>query len=222
MLSDQKRGWQGRSGGVAPPTAETSDNSRCLASSRRTRKCGAGATSGWAKKGLLRAPENYFQFHRVWRRRCQTNDERRSYLRLIGPTRLPTLFRVEMEPDVMSHVVLFLRHEFLPSLEQEGSERLKPPSGSTKDQPGACQLSSGGSGGDGDETMAPPVEVAQRCVEWLCALAKTGGFGINMQFLAGEEKRSLTRLFDLLVAAFDESGLEDAGVIHSLRKIYVV
>lgn len=221
MLSDQKRGWQGRSGGVAPPTAKTSGNGRCLASSRRTPKCDASATGSWAKKGPLRAPENYFQFHRVWRRRCQTNDERRSYLRLIGPTRLPTLFRVEMEPDVVTNVLSLLCDEFSPWLEQEDSERLKPPSGSTKDQPGACQISRE-SGGGGDLTMAPPVEVAQRCVEWLRALTKTGGFGINMQFLAGEEKRSLARLFDLLVAAFDESGLEDAGVIYSLRKIYVV
>lgn len=123
----------------------------------------------------------------------------------------------------MSRILSLLCDGFLHRLESNHHpEHLKLPSGSTEDTPGAGQSTSGEGGGDVDLMMASPVEVVKRCVGWLSALTKTGGFGINTQFLAAEEKRSLARLFDLLAATLGESGLDDVDMVCSLRKAYTV
>ncbi|CAM9131569.1 unnamed protein product, partial [Hapterophycus canaliculatus] len=91
MLSDQKRGWQGRSGGFVS-TKNRQDR--------------------WAKTDPLRPPKDNSQFQRDWRRRCRTDDERREYLRLIGPEKLSVLFRVEMEPDILAQLLSLVCREF--------------------------------------------------------------------------------------------------------------
>ncbi|CAN0479265.1 unnamed protein product, partial [Ectocarpus sp. 12 AP-2014] len=91
MLSDPKRGWQGRVSGVAPTTKVSGSTGRQKAPRRTQRP--------------LRAPKDYAQFQRDWRRRCRTNGERRDYLRLVGPKNVSALFRVEMEPDVLGQVL---------------------------------------------------------------------------------------------------------------------
>lgn len=235
MLSDQKRGWQGRSGGVVPATKKPgrNGNNTNKKASGRTKTPGTAAVIGsGAKTGPLRAPKDHSQFQRDWRRRCSTDIERREYLRLIGPDSFPALFRVEMEPDVLGQVLLIICSEYPPpAAQQPAAEHLvgTAPSSATPptvDRPGAGPADSvDGASSAGDEKSPSLLGVggARYCVDWLWALTRTGRFAVNILFLEGKEKLALARVFDLITAAFSENGHDqDAGNLLSLRKAYAV
>lgn len=218
MLSDPKRGWQGRVGGVAPTTKVSGSTGRQKAP-RRTQRSVDTAISGGAKAGPLRAPKDHAQFQRDWRRRCRTNGERRDYLRLIGPKNVSALFRVEMEPDVLGQVLSVVCEEFpfqpqridtATPATQENEERSGAPT--RGDAAGSAAIIANGNA-SADETGA------RFCVEWLWALSRTGRFAVNILFLADNEKQALARAFDLITAVF---GDEDDEEISSLRKAYAV
>lgn len=232
MLSDQKRGWQGRSGGVVPATKKPGRFGKNKEASGRTRTPGAAAATigNGVKAGPLRAPKDHSQFQRDWRRRCSTDIERREYLRLIGPDNFPALFRVEMEPDVLGQVLLVICGECPPPpAQQPGSEHLvstAPPSATpTVDQPGAGpEESDDNASSAGDEKSSLlGVDGARYCAEWLWTLTRTGRFAVNILFLEGKEKLALARVFDLITAALSKNGDDqDAGKLLSLRKAYAV
>eukprot|EP00752_Nemacystus_decipiens_P014207 g12636.t1 len=219
MLSDQKRGWQGRSGGVAPVTKKPGSHGRDK-TPRGTRKCdGAEIRESAKSTGPVRAPRDYSQFQRDWRRRCRTDDERREYLRMISPDKLPVLFRVELEPDILGQVLLLICHDFTGHPVGDKIDSAKAPT----HQPGDGNASStfGSSPGSNGGSLLGEDE-ARYCVEWLSALSKTGRFAVNILFLEEKEKLALGRLFDLITAACNGSSDEDSGKILSLRKAYAV
>ncbi|CAN0156195.1 unnamed protein product [Ectocarpus fasciculatus] len=221
MLSDPKRGWQGRVGGVAPTTKVSGSTGRQNAP-RRTKRCVDTAISGGAKAGPLRAPKDHAQFQRDWRRRCRTNCERRDYLRLIGPENVSALFRVEMEPDVLGQVLSVVCQECplqpqridtaSPAAPEEEEARSGAPTkGDAAGMHRAAETANGNASGD---------EAGARFyMEWLWALSRTGRFAVNILFLADKEKVALARVFDLMSAVF---GDEDGEEISSLRKSYAV
>lgn len=216
MLSNQKRGWQGRSGGVLPPSAKAGSNGRRKGSSTKTRYRGAGASTigGSAKKGPLRAPQDHSQFQQDWRRRCHTDSERQAYLRLIGPEKLPVIFRVEMEPDTLGQVLSLVCAGFTPETHARDLDADTPPVPTDR----ADAIAAGG-----DSCQASREEAARNCVDWLWALTRTGRFEINIQFLDSKEKRALTRVFDLIAEVFnDGSDGQDPERLKSLRKVYAV
>lgn len=213
MLSDQKRGWQGRSGGVMPPAAKPGSSGRRKGSSTKTRNRAAGAIGGSAKKAPLRAPQDHSQFRQDWRRRCHTDSERRAYLRLIGPEKLQVIFRVEMEPDVLGQVLSLVCGGFSPETQRGGLDSVTPSA--------PADLGSIDAGGDNTRRKASREETARICVDWLWALTRTGRFEINIQFLDGAEKRALARVFDLIAEVFGDSSCGyDPERLDSLRKVY--
>ncbi|CAN0540110.1 unnamed protein product [Ectocarpus sp. 12 AP-2014] len=218
MLSDPKRGWQGRVSGVAPTTKVSGSTGRQKAP-RRTQRSVDTAISGGAKAGPLRAPKDYAQFQRDWRRRCRTNGERRDYLRLVGPKNVSALFRVEMEPDVLGQVLSVVCEQFpfqpqridtATPATQENEERSDAPT--RGEAAGSAAITANGNA-SADEAGA------RFCVEWLWALSRTGRFAVNILFLAYNEKQALARAFDLITAVL---GDEDDEEISSLRKAYAV
>ena len=214
MLSNQKRGWQGRSGGVMPPASKSGSNGRRKGSSTKTRNRAAGAIGGSSKNGPLHAPQDHFQFQQDWRRRCLTDSERRAYLSLIGPEKLAVLFRVEMEPDMLEQVLSLVCGGLTPG-NQAGELDAVTPSAST-DPAGSIDA-----GGDSTRRQGSREEAARSCVDWLWALTRTGRFEINIQFLDRAEKRAIARVFDLIAETFGNSscGL-DPERLDSLRKAY--
>ncbi|CAB1099977.1 unnamed protein product [Ectocarpus sp. CCAP 1310/34] len=215
MLSDPKRGWQGRVGGVAPTTNVSGRIGRQKAP-RRTQRSVDTALRGGAKAGPLRAPKDHAQFQRDWRRRCRTNGERRDYLRLVGPKNASALFRVEMEPDVLGQVISVVCEEFpfqpqridaATPATQENEERSGAPT--RGDAAGSTAITANGNA-SADEAGA------RLCLEWLRALSRTGRFAVNILFLADNEKQALARAFDLTTAVFGDEE------ISSLRKAYAV
>lgn len=219
MLSDQKRGWQGRSGGVVPTTKKSGSGGR-KKTARGTRKDDGTEIGGGAKTiGPLRAPRDYSQFQRDWRRRCRTDDERREYLRMISPDKLPVLFRVEMEPDILAQVLSLICAEFLT---QPVGDQIDSAKASTHQPGDGNEGSVVGSARAGDGKSPFNKGEARFCTEWLWALSRTGRFAVNILFLEEKEKLTLARLFDLITAAFQESSDADNGKIHSLRKAYAV
>lgn len=218
MLSDPKRGWQGRVGGVAP-TKKVSGSTGRQKAPRRTQSSVDTAISGGAKAGPLRAPKDHAQFQRDWRRRCRTNGERRDYLRLIGPKNVSALFRVEMEPDVLGQVLSVVCEEF--AFQPQRIDSATPAAPEKEDRFGAPKR--GDSTGSAAETAngnsSADEAGARFCVEWLWALSWTGRFAVNILFLADKEKLALARVFDVITAVF---GDEDDEEISSLRKAYAV
>lgn len=215
MLSNQKRGWQGRSGGVMPPTAKSGSSGRRKGSSTKTRgRAAAAAIGGSAKNSPLRAPENHSEFQQDWRRRFLTDSERRAYLRLIGPEKLPVIFRVEMEPDVLGQVISLVCGGLTPENQAGELEAMTPPA--PTDPTGSVDA-----GGGSTCRQASCEEAARSCVDWLWALTRTGRFEINIQFLDSVEKRALARVFDLIAKAFGDSSCDhDAERLNLLRKVY--
>lgn len=216
MLSDQKRGWQGRSGGVMPPAAKSGSNGRRKGSSTKTRNRGTAvaAIGGSGKKGSLRSPQCHSQFQRDWRRRCHTDGERQAYLRLVGPENLAVIFRVEMEPDTLGQVLSLICAGFAEETQT------KDPNAVSSFAP-ADPTDSVDSGGE--SWQASREKAAIYCVDWLRALTRTGRFEINIQFLESKEKRVLARVFDLIAEVFgDGSGAQDPERLDSLRKMYAV
>lgn len=215
-LSNQKRGWQGRSGGVVPPAERLGNNGRRKASSTKTRDRAAAAIGGSAKNGPLRAPQGHHQFQQDWRRRCLTDSERRAYLCLIGPKKLPGIFRVEMEPDMLGQVLSLVCGGLTPENEAGKLEAMTPslpadPAGSVD------------AGGDSTRRQVSREEIARSCVDWLWALTRTGRFDINIKFLDSAEKRALARFFDLIGEAFGDNSCDhDPEGLYSLRKVYAV
>lgn len=220
MLSDQKRGWQGRLGGVVPATKKSSNSGRIKAATGTPKSDGTDVGGGAKSGGPLRAPRSYSQFQRDWRRRCRTDDERRKYLRMISPDKLPVLFRVEMEPDILGQVLSLICGEFL---EQPGGHQVDGAEASAH-QPGddgnAGSTVRSSRAGNGVSPFGK--DGARLCMEWLCALSRTGRFGVNILFLEEKEKLALAKLFDLITAASQENDGKDAGKILSLRKAYAI
>ncbi|CAM9722294.1 unnamed protein product [Scytosiphon promiscuus] len=210
MLSDQKRGWQGRSGGVVSATKK---ESKCgLRKTRRNARISSSVTTdvqGTETEPLCR-PVERSGFQREWRQRCRTDGEKRQYLRLIGPENLPVLFRVEMEPDILSQVLSFVCRDFttspgqgsvLSSEERDLFDRRLGPS-------------------DGEDS--PCEAAAANCAEWLWALTKTGRFAINMLFLEDREKLALRNVFNLMSASLGDASEENARKLEDLRQAYAV
>lgn len=219
MLSDQKRGWQGRSGGVVPTTKKAGGSGR-RQTARGTRKSRGTEIGGGAKQsGSVRAPRDYSQFQRDWRRRCRTDEERREYLRMISPDKLPVLFRVEMEPDILGKVLSLICSDFLASPVGQQMHSVKAPMHQPSDGNAGSITVGSSRAGNG---VSPFGKEARFCVEWLSALSRTGRFAVNILFLEGKEKLALGRLFDLITAACQENSGQDAGEILSLRKAYAV
>lgn len=214
MLSDQKRGWQGRSGGVVSTTKKPGHEGR-KKTPRRTRSSDRDVIGGGAKTVPIRAPNDYSQFQRDWRRRYRTDDERRHYLRVISPDKLPELFRVEMEPDVLGKVVSLVCDEF-PAQPIEHRIDSTIPSSSKVDQSGDAVESLG--------SAATPFcqDKARYCMELLWALTKTGRFAVNILFLEEKEKLALARLLDSITAAVRDDSDEGFGRLKSLRRAYAV
>lgn len=216
MLSNQKRGWQGRSGGVLPPAARSGTNGRRKASSTKTRDRAAAVIGGSANTGPLRAPQDHSQFQQDWRRRCLTDSERRAYLCLIGPKKLPVIFRVEMEPDILGQVLSLVCGRLSPE-NQAGKLEAMTPSAPT-DPAGSVDA-----GEDSTSRQDSREETARSCVDWLWALTRTGRFEINIKFLDSAEKRALARFFDLTAEALGNSSCDhDPERLDSLRKVYAV
>lgn len=219
MLSDQKRGWQGRSGGVVPATKKPGSSGR-KKTARGTRKSGGTEIGGGLKTGgPARAPRDYSQFQRDWRRRCRTDEERREYLRKMSPDKLPALFRVEMEPDILGQVLSLICGDFMGQPVGHGIDSANAPT----HQPGEGNAGSTiGSSRASNEASPLGKDQAIFCVEWLSALSRTGRFAVNILFLEQKEKLALGGLFDLITEACKEIGDGDTGKIHSLRKAYAV
>ena len=219
MLSDQKRGWLGRSGGVAPATKKPGSSGR-KKTARGARKSDGAEIGGGAKAvGPLRAPRDYSQFQRDWRRRCRTDEERREYLRTISPDKLPILFRVEMEPDILGKVLSLICGDFMREPEGYELDSAKAP---THEPVERSTGSVAGSPPDGSGLSPVSKDEARLCVEWLSALSRTGRFAVNILFLEEKEKLALGRLFDLIAAACQGNSDEDTRKFHSLRKAYAV
>lgn len=218
MLSDQKRGWQGRLGGLNSTTniAGPSARNRRKPSSRRNGRS-AAEIHGNVTEGPLRSPEDHSEFQRVWRRRCRTDEERRSYLDLIGAERLPDLFRVEMEPDVLAQVLSLICVEFLFKA-KEGGAGVGMPSSPGLDESDACRTLAVGDARDAPSGDASYLCAAKRCVAWLHALAKTGRFAINIQFLDKTEKEELDRALERVAEAFGKSSTGNLDTVQSLYK----
>lgn len=220
MLSDQKRGWQGRSGGVVPATKKPGGSGR-KKTARGTRKSDGTEIGGGAKTcGPVRAPRDYSQFQRDWRRRCRTDEERREYLRMITPDKLPVLFRVEMEPDILGQVLSLICGGFM--VQPVGREIDSSAKAPTHQPGGEAAGSTVGSSRARSEASPFGKDEARFCVEWLSALSRTGRFAVNILFLEEHEKLALGRLFDLIAAACQGNSDEDTGKFHSLRKAYAV
>lgn len=220
MLSDQKRGWQGRSGGVVPATKKSGNSGR-KKTGRSARKCDGTEIGGGPKtSGPTRAPRDYSQFQRDWRRRYRTDEERREYLGMISPDELPVLFRVEMEPDILGQVLSLICGDFTGPPAGHTIGGAKAPTHQPGD--GNASLTAVGSSRAGNETSPVSKDEARKCVEWLSALSRTGRFAVNILFLEEKEKLALGRLFDLITAACQATSDEDAGNVKSLRKAYAV
>eukprot|EP00903_Cladosiphon_okamuranus_P012205 g11447.t2 len=221
MLSYQKRGWHGRSGGVVPATKKPGSTGRRKAA-KSTRKPVGTEIGGGAKAGSpVRAPRDYSQFQRDWRRLCRTDDERRKYLRMISPDKLPILFRVEMEPDILGQVLSLICGDFMGQPAGHELDNAKAPThGPGGGNAGSTTGSSRARTGSG---VSPLGEAEARlCVEWLSALSRTGRFAVNILFLEEKEKLTLGCLFDMIMAGCRENSDKDTGQIHSLRKAYAV
>lgn len=210
MLSDQKRGWQGRSGGVVSAKKKEGSFDRKRVP-RSMRNSGAATLHGaGVKTEPLRPPEDHSQFQREWRRRCRTEGERRKYLRLIGPEKVSVLFRVEMEPDVLAQMLSSICQDFPASSRQEpvpgaGREYLIERCTGTPDREASL--------GEAHAT---------KCMEWLRALTKTGRFAVNIMFLKDKEKLALRNVFDLMTASFGDKSDENYRRLEALRQAYVV
>lgn len=220
MLSNQKRGWQGRSGGILHPTANTVRNGGRKRSSRSTHTSGAGAIVGHTVNDSLRVPANHSQFWQDWRRRCRTGDERRSYLCHIGPEQLLILFRLEMEPDLLAQILSIIGGEFPLQPTKQVVNAVLPASVPTEDHP--CVRNSAKGTGDGANENPSSVETVRYWVDWLSALTQTGRFEINVQFLEKTEKRALARVFEHVIEVLAESSTEELGKIYLLQKAYGV
>ncbi len=216
MLSDQKRGWQGRSGGVVP-TATKPGHSGRKKTSRRPQNSDKDIIGSGAKTVSVRAPNDYSQFQRDWRRRYRTDEERREYLRVISPEKLPEIFRVEMEPDVLGKLVSLICGEFPEHRAEHRIDSATPSDPKKADKPdkrNAGSLESAGTPFGKDE--------ARHCMEWLWALTKTGRFAVNILFLEEKEKLAMAHVLGLITAAVRDGSDEDLGRIQSLRKAYAV
>lgn len=139
---------------------------------------------------------------------------------MISPDKLPVLFRVEMEPDILGQVLSLICGEFLAQ-----------PAGHQSDSSAEASTHQPGDGKEGSVVgSARPCngkipldeDGARFCMEWLWALSRTGRFAVNILFLEEKEKLELACLFDLITAAFQENGDEGTGRVHSLRKAYAV
>lgn len=223
MLSDQKRGWQGRSGGVVLSTSKAGTGGPTKSSSRRARsatRTSKEPTSGGNRSSVLAAiPGDHSQFHRDWRYQCTTDDNRWAYLSLIRPERLQTLFRVEMEPDVLGQVLSLICRRF--------ASRLNRQLPAIEGQPGTPPMHSAeriGYAGEGDDNgelgKAASVEAALDCMAWLGALNRTGRFGTNISFLESHEKHAVAGLFENLRVTLYGRSDEEIFQLDSLRKAY--
>lgn len=219
MLADQKRGWQGRSGGVVAASARKYSSSRTKSSSRRSRGSGGTEGSDDTLDSILVMPTDCRQFQRVWRRRCATDDARRDYLRFVGAKRFEALFRVEMEPDLLGQVLMTICSGF-PSFVSVG----KPSKGSSMDS--QSQESAEGSGrcDEGNEGTPPATQLsahpAIECMQWLSSFSRTGRFRININFLEKREKRAIADLFECLRALLVGHGEANDSALRSLQETY--
>lgn len=177
-------------------------------SPRRPRNSDKKIIGDGAKMVSLRAPNDYSQFQRDWRRRYRTDEDRRKYLSVISPDKLPELFRVEMEPDVLGKLISLICGEFP---EQLVEHRI---GSATPSDPKADQMDNADIPFGEDE--------ARHCMEWLWALTKTGRFAVNILFLDEKEKLALVHLFGLITAAIRDGSDEDLGRMQALRKAYAV
>lgn len=219
MLSDQKRGWQGRlrgsvsskgNGGVACRTKVSARLAPCSGTPRQDDR------EAWID--ALGAPADHSQFQRDWRRRCETDEDRRAYLLLIGPERLQAIFRVEMEPDILGQVLTVICREF-----QSQMQPLSPSSSTDScSQNGQPQTDSAECSGERGPGKATPVECARECTAWLSALTHTARFRINISFLEGNEQCAVGDLFNHLRAIFDCHSPDEIPTVNHLQKAYAV
>lgn len=205
MLSDTKRGWRGRSG-IMHSSIRTKPSGQQNNVSSRTRS--TAAISGDSNKDQLRAPRSYTQFQRIWRQRCHSDDDRRYYLRLIGPESLPTLFRFEMEPNVLVQILSIVCSDF--RMQQEGRDGLFVSS----------KYSANTSDPTPTEESKASREVATRCLEWLDALSRTSHFKFNIKFLKQEEKSELSSVFESIAAVFAQNLEEKLSAVNLVQNAY--
>lgn len=216
MLSDTKRGWRGRSGIIhSSISAKPSGEQNNVSSRRRS----TAAVSGDSKKDRLRAPRSYTQFQRIWRQRCHSDDERRDYMRLIGPASLPTLFRFEMEPNVLIEMLSIVCKDF--RMQQEGKDIFfnlslftSKDSVNTSD-PTPTQDSKACYDSD---TLSR--EVATCCLEWLDALSRTSHFKFNIKFLMQAEKSELRSVFGSIAAVFAQNLEGKVSAVNLVQNAY--
>ena len=221
MLSDTKRGWQGRSGvQQSMDRVKQGGNSQHMWFSRRRPTTGSSVTSDKSKEGLLHAPRNHAQFQRAWRRQCHSDNDRRHYMNLIGPGRLPELFRVEMEPHILAQMVSIICGEFQPLLEGQdnrfaSSSLLRP-----RDQANASRSSYAEGVGDCSSWETSSNLFATCGLEWLDALTRTCRFELNVLFLEKTEKLKLSRVFGFIAATFAEKVDENSLEVSAVQNAY--
>lgn len=220
MLSDQKQGWQGRSGGFISPGLKLGKG-RLKRSSRRTSRAESSTIDGSVKKSPSRAPKDRIQFQRDWRQRCHTDDGRRSYLNLVGHDMLPVLFCVEMEPDLLGQILSVVCSKFLshPQSQQVDTLALSAPIESKAESYQQDLVEDAGVCPTEKNSI---LQAARHCLHWLWALARTGHFELNTQFLEDKEKCMLTRVFDLIKAILGARRSGDLGKVSSLQKAYMM
>lgn len=219
MLSDTKRGWRGRSGLVhssirAKPSGESQQNN--LSSRRSTTFI---RSAGASKKDRLRAPRSYTQFQRIWRQRCQNDAERRYYMRLIGPESLPTLFRFDMEPQVLAQMLSIVCIEFRMQRKEQGNVSVSSLF-TAKDSvdTNALTLTEESTKCCDSDTFS--TQVATCCLEWLDALSRTSRFKFNIKFLRQAEKSELSSVFGLITAAFAENFDKKLSAVNLVQNAY--
>lgn len=216
-LSDQKRGWQGRSGGVVQPTPNPRGTGRQKRPPRRIPNSGGAEIGGSVKKGPLRKPDNRSQFQRDWRKRCHTDDERRAYLRLIGPAKFSNLFRMEMEPDVLGQVISVICGELLSQPTESDFDTVQ-----REVQPNTWGAGPSEDARNGANSEVTHKEAAKYRMDWLWALTRTARFEININFLDEKEKGALARAFEVIGGVFGKCSNEDSRALNSLEKAYAV
>lgn len=160
----------------------------------------------------LRSPSTQSEFERDWRR-CKEDDTMIKYLSLVGASRFPSLFRIELEPLILGQIIALLAR----GLDNGALPAVEPAAPSVPET------------NDGEDSISSCVAENSKCAEeicaiWLEAIAQTGRFSLNVHFL-GEASTTVTRqLLDRLQTVEAEDGTRESmkDRVASLRKLYHV
>jgi len=212
-LREGRRGWDHTAAARASKASRTPTLKKKSGKKKKKRTMAKGVPT--------EAPTTSMEFLRDWNRRCKTQPERMAYLRLVGPSGAASLFKSDMDAALLGEVLQVLHECFCagtdaenqtpdaqqqsaPETAAESEPNPKPepnpsPSPDANHSPdaGADAAVEGEEGGEGEAADEP-------LAAWLAALAQTGRFALNVNFLSAAELETARAMLE---ACGDDEGV---------------